>query len=127
MTESLKNKKENDKGNIICVRANGAIEVMSADEDVFSQAKDLLSGAQIEVVQTLIPHLVMLIDEEGKLKGLPLNWNATGILLSGAHGPDAIVGDAVFVDKRGEELCALKDSGYVENVLRLILGKEGAS
>ena len=118
------NRKEENSGNIICVRANGVIEVMPAEEDVFDQAKELLGGAQIESVPTLIPHLFILADEDGKLKVLPINWSATGIVLSGVLGPSEIVGDVVLVDKREAEFVALKDSGYVEKVLRLMLGKE---
>ena len=134
-------------GSIIVLRTSGVIELLAAEEDVFSQAKDILDGAHIEVARTMIPKLVMLIDEDGKNKRLPPNEMGTAMY---PNKMDFICGDAVLVElgfpqssalwekeeqqngvtpsmeggtecrlrrRRGENLCALKDSGYVQKVL----------
>lgn len=101
-------------GSIVVLRTGGVIELLPAEEDVFSQAKEILGGAHIEVARTMIPNLVMLIDEFGKGKKLPPNDMGTALY---PHKMDFICGDAVLVDARGGELCALKDSGYVQKVL----------
>lgn len=54
-----------------------------------------LVGGWLETVPTFIKGHLLLIDEEGKLKGLPLNDLAT--LCSAVCAPDFIVGDAVLV------------------------------
>lgn len=45
--------------------------------------------------------LVLICNEEGKLKNLPFNF----IFRSAAGGVDAIVGDAIIIGADGEELC----------------------
>lgn len=104
--------------NIICVRTTGAVECIPAENNVLSQAKRLLSGAYIEVAGTSIPGLMMLIDEDGKRKGLPVNKRATALY---PNRYDCICGDAVFVNVDGKAFCALKDGGYVETVLGMVV------
>ncbi len=56
-----------------------------------------LVGGYIEIIQTKIQGKVMVINEEGKLKELPVNMKATGLYIYGDH--DKIVGDVLLIDK----------------------------
>ena len=104
--------------NIIKICANDALFCVPAEEDVFHQARILLDGAYLEPVGTSIPGLVMLVDKAGKIKGLPFNKRATALY---PNRSDVILGDVVLVDVRNESFCALKNSGYVEKVLKLVV------
>ena len=108
-------------GSIVVLRTNGVIELLAAEDDVFHQAKEILGGAHIEVARTMIPGLVMLIDEEAKLKKLPPNDMGTALY---PYKMDFICGDAVLADLRGAEICALKDSGYVKTLLGFLGAEE---
>lgn len=55
-------------------------------------------GGYIEVVQ-LAPDLVMICNEEGKLKRLPINF---------VLGSDFIVGSVIFCGRSGDEFASLK-------------------
>ncbi len=55
-----------------------------------------LIGGYIEVVTKIPGQLVMLVDEEGKMKGLPVNFMDHQI-------DDFIVGRAAFLGEAGEE------------------------
>lgn len=69
-----------------------------------------LVGGCIEVVSSMIEppegydRVVLIVNEEGKLKGLPANWPATDVADIGA---DVIVGNALIMAARGEELVGL--------------------
>lgn len=134
-------------GSIIVLRASGVIELLPAEADVFAQAKVLIGADTLEVAGTMIPKLVMLIDEDGKNKRLPPNEMGTAMY---PNKMDFICGDAVLVElgfpqssalwekeeqqngvtpsmeggtecrlrrRRGEDLCALKNGDYVQKVL----------
>ena len=59
-------------------------------------------GGPIEMV-TLVPgHTVMIVNEEGKLRGLPFNF-----LIGTYPFCDRIVGEAIVVGVDGEDLCDL--------------------
>ena len=140
-----------EKSHILVLRSNGALELIPAEDDVFVQARGLLSGCYIECLNTCIPGLVMLVDSDGKQKGLSTNDRATALY---PNRFDYIVGDVVFVNKgsRKDKLCGkeeqqcsgtsfafkenevseiccdnnndfipLKDSGYVEAVLGKVI------
>lgn len=51
-------------------------------------------GGYIEIV-TLDEEHLMVVNEEGKLQGLPLNINASAIYLAKTHIKDSIVGDVL--------------------------------
>lgn len=54
-------------------------------------------GGYVELVQ-LWDGRIMLINEEGKLDGLPLNVEATRLFLVERDGYDVIVGDALICE-----------------------------
>ena len=60
------------------------------------EMKKAIGGGYIQIVQTKDRRL-MVLDEEGKLKGLPVNPVATGLYVYGAQDP--IVGDVLVCDE----------------------------
>ncbi len=85
------------------------------------EMQDLVEG-YIETVPTVIaPHwadekgvsIRMVVNEEGKLRGL--DWNAKATTLYG-HSQDYIAGNALIVGVKGDELIALKRSAAEEIV-----------
>lgn len=107
-----------EKSHILVLRSNGALELIPAEDDVFVQARGLLGGCYIECLNTCIPGLVMLVDSEGKQKGLSTNDRATALY---PNRFDYIVGDVVFVNVHNNDFIPLKDSGYVEAVLGKVI------
>ena len=60
--------------------------------------------------------IILIINEEGKLKGLPLNQKATDI--SGINlYDDVIVGNAILMAVRGEELIGLTEEA-ADNIIK---------
>lgn len=79
---------------------SGMSEVFVRPKDGKSFTLDELQGfvgGNIEIVQTKNDNEVMVINEEGKLKGLPVNIIATKRYIYGDH--DKIVGDVLLADK----------------------------
>lgn len=66
-------------------------------------------GGYIEPVGTAIQNLIMLVDEDGKVKNKPRNEWATDMLAFQLTG-DFIVGDVLFLIAKGEELVGLTTS-----------------
>jgi hypothetical protein len=65
-------------------------------EASWKSAKEAMGGAHLEVVR-LVSGNILLVDEDGLMKRLPLNSIASSA--AAASSIDAIVGDAVFVPK----------------------------
>lgn len=66
-------------------------------------------GGYIETV-TFEKDCTLIVNEEGKLQGLPVNFRIFG---------DVIVGTALFAGVSGEEFCSLTDK-QVETVRKLL-------
>lgn len=62
-----------------------------------------LVGGYIKTVRTWIPEIVMIVDNEGKLKDKPLNPKATALITFDNY----IVSDAVLIKEQGEKLVVL--------------------
>ena len=62
-----------------------------------AELKKAIGGGWIEIVKTRDGRL-MVLDEEGKLKGFPVNRVATALYLYGAQDP--IVGDVLVCEDR---------------------------
>jgi hypothetical protein len=76
-----------------------------------------LVGGLIEAVTHINPPGTCYIDEEGKLKGRPVNQRATSFIntaLPGFEGMDFLVGTALFVGP-------VDDDGYDTNVSQLVI------
>lgn len=81
-------------------RTDGRVSVIQPHGTTWSlEELQSIVGGYIEVVRTLDGKF-MVINEEGKLKGLELNIPATRLYVHGRR--DVIVGPAVVVDSRLE-------------------------
>lgn len=81
-------------------RTDGTKERITPPSGEFSlEEMQTLVGGYIEIVRT-IDDRFMVIDEEGKLKGKPLNIDATRLYLYGRQDP--IVGEAIVADTWAE-------------------------
>lgn len=65
--------------------------------------------------------VIMLVNEEGKLMGLPVNQMATDMI---QHPYDTIVGAAVLMGRRGDALIGLSEQA-ARNIAERWLGEEG--
>ena len=80
----------------ILLRANTTTEVVQPNNGTDFSLEELHAfvDGYIEVVQTINPYLILVVDDEGKLKNKPMNYAAS--LLYG----DYIVGDALLCESR---------------------------
>ena len=81
------------------IRVNGAREeFLPADGRHYTleELQKAIGGGYIEIVHTKDGRL-MVMDEEGKLKGFPVNPVATGLYRYGSQDP--IVGDVLVCDE----------------------------
>ncbi len=82
----------------VIIRANGEVEErlpITGEHYTLEEMRDAIGGGWIEIVQTTDGRL-MVLDEEGKLKGLPINLEATGRYLHG--DTDFICGDVLVCE-----------------------------
>ena len=97
---------------IIVVSPNGVEGLLHCFPEETLELEELqgLVGGCIEVVNSIIEppegydRAVLIVNEEGKLKGLTENWPATDVA---DIGGDVIVGNALIMAARGEELVGL--------------------
>ena len=73
-------------------------------------------GGYIETL-TLAPHVCLVCDEEGKLKGKPVNF---------CIGGDFIAGTALFVGVKGDEFCDIAET-RIRDLMTVIKLGEGAA
>jgi hypothetical protein len=82
---------------------DGNVEVIPFVEDQLKVLQTAVGG-YVEAI-TLAPDLVMWVNEEGKMNGMPFNQAATSIFMKYRGGADYIVGPVVFTsgaDENGE-------------------------
>ena len=89
----------------IIKKVNEAPQVVNIENTLEAIQKAV--GGYIEVVR-MDNNLLMICDEEGKLKGKPYNFDL---------GSDIIVGDVLFVQNDGEDFTDL-DETNTETVLK---------
>lgn len=90
--------------NIVVIRSDGTVKQVECDEHPTLETLQSLIGGYIETVPVRIPvsdKPTMIVNEEGKLKGLPRNKAATKI--ARLYDGDYIAGDAVLLDANTEE------------------------
>ena len=90
----------------ILFHPDGRQEVVHPQGKVWEAAElQRLVGGYIEVVQTWASPAVLVINDEGKLRGLELNMEATDLMAREyVAAGDYIVGPAVLCKQSGEEL-----------------------
>ena len=91
---------------VVVVRPDGKAEKTAWDEKSGLSRLQELVGGYIETTPTVIKKYQLVVDEEGKLKGLPINGKATVACLF----PDTIVGTAVLMKAGKEDLEPMDDA-----------------
>ena len=92
---------------MIRIPADPAVPIERVQVEYSLDRMQSLVGGYIEHVA--LPGAVIVVNEEGKLQGLPLNARATSVWWlaqmsrHGAHTQDALAGDAVIAGIDGEE------------------------
>lgn len=76
-------------------RADGRIETVEPANGTNFTLEELqaIVDGRIEICETVFTDEILVINEEGKLLGLPINWHATGLYKYGKIDP--IVGDVL--------------------------------
>ena len=112
-----------DRAYIALTPLDGFLMCQHEERMDLKEMQDMVEG-YIETVPTVIaPHwadekgvsIRMVVNEEGKLRGL--DWNTKATTLYG-HSQDYIVGNALIVGAKGDELIALKRSA-AEKIMRV--------
>ena len=93
----------------IKIRPSGEISTCPCGDDGSITLEEMQEavGGYIEVVRSAFDRLVMIVNEEGKLRGLPYNPTATAIMGVGGLPGDYIVGTALLVSESGEDLVGI--------------------
>lgn len=82
----------------VTLKADGGIEVWDLaehDSDRYTQVRAAIGGGWVEALR-VDDETLMMVDEEGRLKDLPLNTQASLL-----YQRDRIVGDAVLIGDDG--------------------------
>ena len=95
---------------VVMIRADGTVETVEVGEEITLHRLQVLVGGYIETVSPRFPvsdELVMLCDEEGKLKEMPVNElaSACAYLLEG----DCLAGDVIILSVDNEDFVGLTD------------------
>lgn len=82
----------------VTLKADGSIEVWDLaeqDSERYTQVREAIGGGWVESVR-IADDTYLMVDEDGRMKNLPLNMQATIL-----HGNDSIVGNAVLIGDDG--------------------------
>ena len=112
----------NPRNLAIQLRATGGVDVVEIGEDPALSKLHEIVGGYIEGVALDLPvsdPIVMLCDEEGKIKDKPVNNIASAIMA--AYPFDYCVGDALILAMDGDDLVGLTESQMT--VLKAIVGQ----
>ena len=96
-------------GQIIKIKPNGMVEQIDCEDITLDYLQSEVDGyiETIRLKDTPNRHLLMVIDEEGKLKDKPINDLAGKIAY--IRFDDYIVGDVVIVKEQDEDFVSLTD------------------
>lgn len=98
------------------ISANNTVSLVDVDFDDFHSIQRAVGG-HFETVRAdalplyfNVPGLIMLVDEEGQIKGLPINLFASAMYAwpfpAIAHATNNIAGDAILAKVVGEDIVA---------------------
>lgn len=109
---------------LIYIKENGKVEQIRHDDDPSLEYLQNLVGGPLEVLPSIFTDygqrgVVVVVDEEGKLKGKQFNKLATEV--ADIRPGDFIVGDAVLVIGDGENLCPIYE-GRARRICLYALG-----
>jgi len=85
----------------ILLKANGSrieVEPKNGKHFTLEEVYKLIDTDQVELIATKNKGLVMLVDEDGKMKKKPYNVKATS--MANVRGMDYVVGDVVICPKK---------------------------
>lgn len=105
------------KAYVIKIAVNGEITPVEVDSDNLLAELQKLVGGYVETINPTYPrHMLgarkaLLINEEGKLKGLPENHTAT--IIAGLVGIDMLAGDAILVKRKYDDILPFDNLDYV--------------
>lgn len=71
-----------------------SIRPENGEDFLLDELQEAIGGGYIEVVSSRIKDCVLVLDEDGKMKGLPFNADATAMY--DLKGMDYIAGDVLF-------------------------------
>lgn len=93
----------------IKIRPSGEISTCpcGADGSITLEEMQEAVGGYIEVIGSAFGRLAMIVNVEGKLRGLPYNPTATAIMGAGGLPGDYIVGTVLLVAKSGADLVGI--------------------
>ena len=96
-------------GQIIKIKPNGMVEQIDCEYITLDYLQSEVDGyiETVRIKDTPNRHLLMVIDEEGKLKNKPINDLAGKIAY--IRFDDYIVGDVVIVKEQDEDFVSLTD------------------
>ena len=101
---------------VIKIAVNGEITPVEVDSDNFLRNLQMLVDGHVEISPvTPLNHLgkrqALIVNEEGKHKGLPENHTATTI--AGLVGIDMLAGDAIIVKRKYDDILPFDNLDYV--------------
>ena len=103
------------------VTADNVVSIIDVYFDVFRDIQRAVSG-HFETVHTarmakiFSPDIIMLVDEDGLMKGLPVNMLGCTLYGTAVHG-SPIVGDLVFAKAMGEDITGVDDPEKLKSYL----------
>ena len=95
---------------IIVIKTSDEIEVKKYEKNqkiTLNEWQSLFGGGNVECVPSIFSGIEIIIDEEGKHKGLPVNAIATGLLHPSIA--DVLVGDAVLAAVKKDSLDGMSE------------------
>lgn len=109
------------------VTADNVVSIIDVDFDDFRDIQRAVGG-HFEPVHTarmakvFRPDIIMLVDEDGLMKGLPVNMLGCTLYGTAVHG-NPIVGDLIFARAIGEDIVAAEDPERLKNyILKIFSG-----
>lgn len=81
----------------ILMNVTGTQQVVSPKNGTDYKLEELYAMLNVQMIEvvTLSEHMIMIIDEEGKLNGSAQNFEATGIFQMACNTEDVIMGNAL--------------------------------
>lgn len=109
------------------VTADNVVSIIDVDFDDFRDIQRAVGG-HFETVHTarmakvFRTDIIMLVDEDGLMKGLPVNMLGCTLYGTAVHG-NPIVGDLIFARAIGEDIVAAEDPERLKNyILKIFSG-----
>ena len=104
------------------VTTDNKISIIDVDFNNFKDIQQAIGG-HFETVHTQLmtdyfhdPSVIMLVDEEGLVNGLPMNALGSALYGTHRHG-NPIVGDLIFARAQGEDIVAPEDAEALKDKL----------